>query len=312
MALGEELLFYNGDDADTFLKFLRKQNCSAVKRTTNVISTEVFLYGSIEHFLQLVDTLQNTAIDGDHASHEGVIELRSEMDLRAHILKDFFGERKQGARIDEGPEWEALTTLLKRESPSSETLSEEERSLIRDRYLLLALLDENNLIDAKGEGIYLKEAMDPSFALTQYPAHLLPEVDEELLIKNTLSRRINTYAETVYTVTLGSEIVLFDGMEMLESTLNELDVDPESAATAVMNIASKKVIVDRVLSLLRDRKTMTRDDIIEALQHFHVQVPDTVDTFVYQLDRSFIDDVLSDLRKLKAIQGKDTKIRCTG
>lgn len=312
MALGEELLFYNGDDADTFLKFLRKQNCSAVKRTTNVISTEIFLYGTIEHFLQFLDTPGDGAAPDAHTADEGTIEARSEMNLRAQVLQDFFSHQKKGARIDEGPEWEALTTLLKRESPSSESLKEEERSLIRDRYLLLALLDENNLIDAREDGIYLKEPIEPVSALTQYPAHLFRDVDEELLIKNGLTRRINTYAETVHTVTLGPEIVLLDGMEQLETTLNELDADPESATTMVMNIASKKVIVNRALSILRDRKTMTKTEIIEALSHFHVQVPDTVDTFVYQLDRSFIDDLLSDLRKLKAIQGKDTKIRCSG
>jgi hypothetical protein len=67
-----------------------------------------------------------------------------------------------------------------------------------------------------------------------------------------------------------------------------------------------------MILFLREKKKTTRDDVLAYMRDFELTIPDTVDHFSFHLHTSFIDEVLDDLRKMRTVQGKDTRIRYTG
>jgi hypothetical protein len=313
MALGEEILLYRTEDADNLVRFARKHNCSASKRVLTSIHTEMNLKGTLRTFLNFSEEGQNR---GDISVPPEVKNLFSEaaeeMQHRKKILEEFFTHHHKGDRIDEGPEWERLQKITASEDQPQTSLSAEDEAFLRDRYLLLVLLQENGLVETRDGGMYLQGSVDPDEAVTQYPADLLLEPESEDLATHGLTRLITTYSETAYPVTLGPESVLMIELEELEGFFRSCEVDEDSLARALMNLALKKMMVDKIILFLREKKKTTRDEVLAQMRDFDLAIPDTVDHFSFHLHTSFIDELLDDLRKIRTIQGKDTKIRYTG
>jgi hypothetical protein len=311
MALGEEILLYRAEDAENLVRFARKHSCSASKRVLTTIHTEMNLKGKIGTFLTFVQAMLEKEDTPSSEAKNLFRETADEMRHRKEILDEFFTSHKEGERIDQGPLWERLQKLTGTDNQQA-SLSTEDGEFLRDRYLVLVLLQENELVETRDGGMYLRGTVDPDEALTQYPADLLLEPESEELATHDLTRLITTYSDTAYPVALGPESVLMIELEELEEFCSTCEVDEDSFAQAMMNLALKKMIVDKIIFFLRNKKRTTREEIQDLMRDFDLAIPDTVDKFSFHLHTSFIDEVLDDLRKMKTIQGKDTKIRYAG
>lgn len=312
MVLGEEILLFRAEDAENLARFAKKHNCSVSKKVLTSIHTEMNLKGTIRTFLAFVQEMMGKADTSSSPESKNLFhEAEEEIQHRKRILDEFFVSCKEGNRIDQGPLWERLQELTGTEI-QQESLSTEDEDFLRDRYLILILLQENGLVETKDGGMYLKKTIDPEEALTQYPIDLVMESDGEGLAKYDLIRLITTYSETAYPVTLGPESVVMIELEELEEFCRNCEVDKDSFARVMMNFALKKMIVDRIILFLKDRKRTTREEIQDQMRNFNLTIPDTIDQFTFHLNTTFVDEVLDDLRKMRTIQGKDTKIRYSG
>jgi hypothetical protein len=313
MVLGEEILLYRSEDAENLVRFAKKHNCSASKRVITSIHTEMNLRGTLRSFLEYAREGQNgTESNAAPEMKDLFQEASEEIHHRREIFKEFLARNTPGDRIDQGAEWERLQELTLPDPSQPVSLSAEDEAFLRDRYLILVLLQENGLVETRDGGMYLKGSIDPDEAITQYPADLLMEPERSDLAAHGLTRLITTYSQTTYPVTLGPESVLMIELEELEEFCKTCEVDEDSLARALMNLALKKMIVDKVILFLREQKKTTRDEMQAHMRDFDLAVPDTVDHFAFHLHTIFIDEVLDDLRKMRTIQGKDTKIRYTG
>jgi hypothetical protein len=311
MVLGEEILLYRAEDAENLVRFARKHNCSASKKVLTSIHTEMNLKGTIRNLLNFIEWGQKAEDDSVSPEAKNLLhDAEEEMQMRKQILQEFFTGHQEGERIDQGPDWERLQSLTGSDLPTS--LSADDESFLRDRYLALVLLQENGLVETREGGMYLKGTLEPDDAVTQYPADLLMEPESEDLATHGLTRLITTYSETAYPVLLGPESVLMIELEELEEFCRSCEVDEDSFARALMNLALKKMIVDKMILFLREKKKTTRDDVLAHMRDFDLTIPDTVDHFSFHLHTSFIDEVLDDLRKMRTVQGKDTRIRYSG
>ncbi|MDD1673157.1 MAG: hypothetical protein LUP99_01975, partial [Methanomicrobiales archaeon] len=109
----------------------------------------------------------------------------------------------------------------------------------------------------------------------------------------------------------GAEAVLTMELDELEEFGRSVEADDESLARILMNLGLKKMIVDKIVLYLRGKKKVTKDDILSEMKDFDLTMPGDIDQFSFHLHPDFIEEVLDDLRKIKVIQGKDTKIRYT-
>ncbi len=310
MALAEEILFYSNEDAEEFFRLLRKQGCSGVKRTINTLHIEMNIRGSIRDLLACCQALQEPE-DLTEEIREQCQDAVRDLTHRKEILEGFFLHSAPGDRIDEGEDWEHLQELTGGDPGEAEHLSAEDQLFIRDQYLLLSLLQENDLIEGKEGGMYLARTRDPDDMSTQYPSDLLGEPEAALLREHHLTRPITSYSETTYKVSLGPEVILLEHLDELEAALLNLDADQESASQFLLNLVVKQMIVERILEMLREKKKATREEVVASLRSFAIPVPDSVDEFTFQLHDAFLHEVLDDLRKLGRIMGKDSKLRCT-
>jgi hypothetical protein len=313
MVLGEEILLYRAEDAEEMVRFARKHKCSASKRVQTSIHTEMNLKGTIRTFLAYIqEMLSRGDVSGISEAENMYREAAEEMNHRRKILEEFFTSHGAGDRIDEGPEWGRLQQLTASDMPQQESLSAEDETFLRDRYLTLVILQENGLVETRDGGMFLKTILSPEEASTQYPADLLLEPASEELASHGIVRLITTFSETAYPVLLGPEFVLMIELEELEEFCRTREVDEDSFSKAMMNLALKKMIVDKIVLFLQEKKRTSREDLIAQMKDFDFSIPDTIDHFSFHLHSAFIDEVLNDLRKIRTIQGKDTKIRYTG
>ncbi|MDD1679271.1 MAG: hypothetical protein LUO93_08855 [Methanomicrobiales archaeon] len=313
MALGEEILLYKAEDAEELVRFAKKHKCGASKRVLTSIHTEMNLKGSIRTFLSFVQEMQSKESIGDSPERKDVyLEAADEMHHRSKVLEEFLTSHKAGDRLDQGPEWERLQQLTGSEASEQTSLCEEDESFLHDRYLTLILLQENSLIEPRDDGMYLRGTIDPEEAITEYPADLLLEPESDDLATHGITRLITTYSETVYPVTLGPESVLMLELDELEKFGQSREVEEDSFSRALMNLALKKMIVDKVILFLREKKKTSREEILAQMKDFELAIPDTIDHFSFHLHTSFIDELLDDLRKIRTIQGKDSRIRFIG
>jgi hypothetical protein len=313
MVLGEEILLYRIEDAEELVRFAKTHRCSASKKSLTSIHTEMNLKGKIQSFLAFIERMQK---EGKISSSGDVQDLyqeaADEMAHRKKLFEEFFISHSVDDRIDQGPEWDRLQELTGPDTQQEMSLSAEDEMFLRDRYLLLVLLQENGLVETRDGGMYLHATIDPLEAVTQYPGDLLLEPESSDLAAHAITRLITTFSETAYPVTLGPESVVMIELEELEEFCRGREVDEDSFARAMMNLALKKMIVDKLILFLREKKRTTRDEILAQMRDFEVTIPDTIDSFSFHLHTSFIDEVLDDLHKIRTIQGKATKIRYTG
>ncbi len=312
MALGEEILLYRVEDAENMVRFAKKHKCSASKRVLTSIHTEMNLKGSLQKFQDYSAAQRSETSPSGQEEKDALDEAEKEMHHRKTLLAKFFADYSIGERIDHGPDWDHLQELTVSERPDQQTLSPDDEAFLRDRYLVLVLLQENGLVETRESGMYLRGVVEPGEAITEYPADLLPEQKSEDLAAHELSRQITTYSETAYPVTLGPESVLMIELEELEEFCKSCEVDEDALAAALMNQALKKMIVDKLILFFRETKKTTKEEVVAQMRDFELTIPDTVDHFSFHLHTSFIEEVLDDLRRMRTIQGKDSRIRYVG
>jgi hypothetical protein len=313
MVLGEELLLYRAEDAEELVRFARKRSCSTTKKTHTTIHTEMNLRGTVRTFISFVESAKEKnkkPISSDVLSlYEEAI---GEMKHRKNVLQSFFMRYSIGDRIDQGADWERLQTLTEADTPRQTELTSENEIFLRDHYLSLVLLQENGLVETKDGGMYLQGKIEPDNAYNQYPADLLLEPESDALTEHHITRQITTYSDTAYLVILGPEIVTMMELEEIEEFCHSLEVDEESLARMLMNLALKKMLVDKLVLFIQEKKKTSKEEILEVMREFDLEIPDTIDHFSFHLHNLFLEEMLDDLRKIKIIQGKDAKIRYTG
>jgi len=313
MVLGEEVLFHDAEDADVLVKFVRKKNFNAARKTRNVLIPVVGSSGTIKNFIALLDeAISSPEIAPGEEQRAYYLEIRGEMEERKKNLTEILSTYHPGEIVSSEAEKGRLKSMMERllEAEGGETITEEDQHFVESRLQSLALLWDNQLVEITQEGLRLTGSVNPEDAVIGCPIEYFNDLDESLLSKHGIGKRVTVASESEFIVTLGPEFVFMeDGVE-LDELVSHLEVDEFSYEKMLMNLMIKRIIVERILDLVKSKGKVSKGDIIDELKMFHADFPDMNEHISFILHQDLIGEVVDDLRKLGALQGKDHKIKC--
>ncbi|MDO8873181.1 MAG: hypothetical protein Q7V05_10695 [Methanoregula sp.] len=331
MVLEESLVFYNEEDADTFIRFLKKQGCPAVKCKEGVVSKDMTVSGDLKDviaFLKkgeelsgnrggvqaytaaLVKTILAESTGGTPPPMTNAL-LLLRLELTLGVLTDLMNMHNEGdvicSREDLVEIQKELTVLvgsLSRVEPTARLL---ERMPL---FSCLEFLGEYDLITSGPKGIILEEVIDPACIPIErnvpvpyaFSDELLEEydvsVDQE--VQYTMQVRVRTGPELYFTCDTGEFAI----------ALLDLAVDLESLKLLRFNRTHKTYIINNIVELLKEYEKISLDKIISYMEAF-VLITDVIeeDTMYGFVSEEFVREIIHNLRTAKIIRGTDDNLQ---
>lgn len=332
MVLEESLVFNNGEDADEFIRFLKKKGCHAVKWKEGVVSKDTTITGNLKEviaFLEKVEersgsggaglagtasALAKTIISGSAGGKLPKLTnamLLTSLKLTLGVLKDLMERHNEGDVIY------TREDLLKIQKDLADLAGSSNRDeltagLIERMPLFscLGVLDENGLITTSPEGINLQKMIDPDQIVIErnvpdpsaFGSGLLQEYDISLdqVVQYTTQVRVRT----------GPELYFTCDPEEVFTALLDLAVDPECLELLMFNGIHKTYIINEITGLLQFYQKISLDEIIQRMESF-VLITDELeeDAMSGFASSEYVREIIRDLRTAKVIRGTDDNLR---
>lgn len=333
MVLEENLLFYDDDDADTFIEYLLGKNCRVQKMTEGSIYEETLMKGRIGDMIQIIRTMVNDTIpelvrdqseserqDGVHGSpvtpegRNALGLLHTKMGENLNSVTDCIREitmhLNPGDIIISTSEIEGMK---KRVRDCIENDSEDEKIELLNQELLLQdclqIMVDNGMAEIDSEGMRLLKKTDPEDLIIERRAWDPDEVDPEILKSHNISLDHHIDFGTTTRVLISPRIHFNCEPREIESLLDDLEVDDDRVEVLVRNMYRKSFVIDAILDIIEKAGRISLPDLIQKMK----SVPSTIaqeDCRLF-LDSSeeFITGLVNDMRKVGVIEGNDRKIR---
>ncbi|MDN7024154.1 hypothetical protein FGU65_04490 [Methanoculleus sp. FWC-SCC1] len=314
MVLEEELLFLEKTEAEEFLKFIRSAGCSGKVRTVHDLVPDTMFRGRIRDFLILLEKeIARIEASPDDAEPVAIyVTLKKAMESRLEKLRAFLQEHAVGELVPEKAVLTDIVTLIG-EARAKEGIEEEERARIDDTLAAIgvdALLEDNELVERTDEGRRFVRSIDPEEAYTYLPDYPLCEMEPETLSEHGISVKLTVFAEERYAVSMGPDILLIDDRDRLWQVLDEMDIDEDSYFAFRNNSTFSQFIVDRIMTFLEERGRASKEEVIEETLSFDTRLLEEQQNLAsFVLTEEYVDGILTDLKKLGLIAGKDAKLK---
>lgn len=320
MVLEEYLLFYDEDDADTFVKYLHGKNCRVQKMTESEITDDTLIVGKLGNMIQVAEKLGESGESGHHTCECGdddcsghgspFNEIRENLVAIKGRIEEILKKTQPG---------EMIYSRTDREQKKNEIIAcmengsdEEQMALIGTEYLFLdslQVLQDNDLAEETPEGIVLLKAATPDEMIVERSVEDSDEIDQELLksFEITLTHRITF--DTSVRVTTEPRLYFTCQPEDLEKVLIDLDVDEATLEMFLHNQYLKSLAIENVMKTIEARGKMALPELIAAVESAEAESGEEETPIGLTFSPSFITSLVNDLRKVGALEGNDRKIR---
>jgi hypothetical protein len=334
MVLEESLLFYQEKDADTFVKFLRAKNCRAIKSVESEVNEETVMTGTIGNLIRVIENVLNRqkpeSLKSPGAEEPQTTEIEnisslpgSREDLtaaHARTLSNLQSSRENIAgimgRFNVGDVVYAADYLDRmKESLKSgmEDIPEDDLEELVTRTVLtyncISILEANEVLETRSEGMVLIKKVDPADLIVERRAWGPDEIDEATLKNFAISLMHEIHYDTTTRVTIDPRIHFNCVFDDVESILEELEVDGDSAEKLLDNLSLKAPVVDKMLNFIETAGKMSLTDLVREMKSATIEQEEADIRVVLYSSPAFISGVINDLRKLGIVEGNDRKIR---
>jgi hypothetical protein len=334
MVLEESLLFYQEKDADIFIRFLREKNCRALKSVESSVNEETVMNGTIGNLIRVIENAGNwqkpessqypvkeetpeTELGRDY-THSGkradfavtharmLSHLQFSRDHIAGIMERF----NPGEVVYSLDDLERIKESLKtgaEEVPDDELEELVTKSILT--YDCVSILEDNAVVETRPEGMVLLRKVDPCDLTVERRAWDPDEIDSETLKKFGISLTHNIYYDTVTHVAIDPRIHFNCLLKDVETILEDLEVDDDSAEKLLDDLYVKAPALDRVLNLFEAAGKISLPDLVRAMESTPLEEVDADIRIVLNSSPEYISSMVIDLRKLGILEGNDRKIR---
>lgn len=308
MVLEEKLSFDTREDANLFQKFLREKGCSSRITVEHTFSGEPFFEGRIADFMSLIALLEKKdAEEGE--SDEELSLTRKDLEGRRDTLHEFFAVHKPGDILENSTPTQMMARVQSIGAESDEAFRKEAADKFVASLMILGALEDNNLLEETedGNGYVLTGTADADDLRVMYPYTDFPKITPEELKECGVSSHINVVSYEKHVVTAGSEIIFIDTDE-LTGYLDNADIDEDDSARFIDSVYFKQAFVAKIHDLIENGAS-SEAEISKSLETPAFPLEGTDDVISYDISGEYLAGVLSDLRKLEFISGKDGKIK---
>jgi hypothetical protein len=334
MVLEESLLFYQEKDANTFIKFLREKNCRALKSVESTNNEETAMHGTIGNLIRVIENAmiwqkpepsQSPVKEEPLATDVGEISTppgkradfaaaNVRMLANLQFSRDYIAgimERFNAGDVIFTPDYldrikESLKTGMA-EIPDDELENMVTQTILT--YDCVSILEDNAVVETRSEGMVLLKKVDPEDLTVERRAWNPDEIDSENLKKFDITLTHNIYYDTATRVTIDPRIHFNCVLKDVETVLEDLEVDDDSAEKLLDDIYLKAPAIDRVLNLIETSGKISLPDLVRGMESAVLEEAGADFRIVLNSSPEFVSSMVNDLRKLGIVEGNDRKIR---
>lgn len=334
MVLEETLLFNSAEDADTFIKFLRKKRCKAHKRSTAVFLEIQEISGPFNKVIDYLEELAEDAELDDDEFEEGFPfdERIDDLERQKEMLDNFLLSHEEGDIVfsaDDIEEYSKTATLhmmqsvlpifkekmaeLGHELPTPQDerkeISEEEAGKARNLLAVFDLLEENNMIDKEGDFYRLTKKLPLAECITKVNLSRLPEIDPDDLSRYGLLSHVNLIGQVQHQVFMDSDVNFQFSVDEIDEGLIGLDVDAGSLDAFYRSLERKQIAIHAILEVVGQAGKISLDALCERLQEYAIHGEESTGSISLTLEQDFLSPLVTELRKLGYLAGSQETIR---
>lgn len=309
MTFEETVIFYNPEHADEFVSKLKKAGYKAKSRKVSKLVRDTVCTGRLDDFISLFSDKKeecagNAVQNGmQEIFNEVFSEFAEELISRREQLSEFLGSAGAGDCISD---IDGIGEFMAQEKEFGDEGWEEYRRTM----LLINILDENELIERRDGGLYLKGKAEPGGMVTGVPPEMVLDVFtlEERVAYN-VHTLINVMSGLEVHVSLPPEFLLAGENELIDAAMEEYDVDEESFLRLSEDAYIKSLLADRILGLLKESEKVTFEDLFEDIGEMKFSASDTNEEFYFDLDENFLKELLADMKRLGILKIKGNRYK---
>jgi hypothetical protein len=333
MVLEEALLFFNEDDADIFIKFLRGKNCRVQKITESAICDETLMTGTIGTFIRLIEmkrerNLPKTGEDpveregatpgpegSAPADKDAMFAITTQKMLEnLKFIRSYVGNimarLNPGDILCTGDDLNRMKELLLARFNDDQHEGLEGTAL--DAIMMhdcLYILKENGVAKTTPDGTILVKKIDPDELSIERRAWGRDEVDPETLNNYGIFLKYHVYFETATRVIIDPRIHFTCTVDEVVEALDDLETDMDSEEELVNNLSLKGFAIESILNVIETSGRISLPDLILRMDEITPGMIDNDYRLVIHSKPLFISGIINDLRRIGAVQGNDRKIR---
>lgn len=308
MVLEEKLSFDTREDANLFQKFLREKGCSSRIAVEHTFSGEPFFEGSVADFMTLIALLEKKDAEEGEADEE-LSFTKKDLENRRDTLNEFFASHKPGDILENSTPTQMMARVQSIGAESDEAFRKEAADKFVASLMILGALEDNNLLEETEDGnSYTLTGIAKAEDLrVMYPYTDFPKISAEELKECCISSHINVVSYEKHVVTAGQEIIFVDTDELTDY-LDNADADEDDSARFIDNVFFKQAFIAKVHDLIANGAS-SEAELVKSLENPAFPLEGTDDVISFDVSSEYLAGVLSDLRKLEIISGKDGKIK---
>jgi len=304
MVLEEELWFLSEEPAQECAKLLKSLGVSAHIRTKYDLDISVMYkapYISIKGMLE-EEKAKIDQSDDDKTSFFTTIltDAIGLLDERRALLEKTFSEKTPGEKI--GLSFDTLLTI-----DNTDTDDEERMKTIASEMQVTQLLEMNDLLDTVEDSFVLNGTISPDDAKMAVFSDDIPPLDEETLARWNVQSTLEAADMCSYIVTASPDIIFLEDTTPLEKFFEETECDNSEEFLA--NLQIKQVVTAELLSIIQKDGKAMKEDLVTEFIHRNIPLNDEKSGIGLHISPGYIEAVVSDLKKIGMLKGKDNKLK---
>jgi hypothetical protein len=305
MVLEEEIWFSSEEEAQECARIFKGLNVSVHIRTKVDLDNRVIykapytaLKGVLEEEISWIQ--EENQEDGDEIT-QVFQDLITDLSEDRGLLEKTFSEHNPGDHIGI-----KVFDVLINDGVIPDT--EESMDAFLKEATLTRILELNNLLDLDEQGMILSNTISPDDAVMSFFGDDIPPLREESLKKWNIIRSLEAKDTFSFIVTTGPDVVFLEELTDLEDFFERIEYD-ENTNFFFINLQVKQVLVAEILSIIQNEGHRSKDELITDFMHRTLPIEDEKLHIGLHLSPGYIEGVLSDLKKIGILKGKDSKLK---
>ncbi len=318
MVLEQKVLFAEGEDANTFVAFLRKAGCPSQKVVQGTAAREEVLSGTLD---QAISWLSAERV---HCEGEGNTEDASwfrtveESYRQAHAFASgLLKEKQPGDLVFSKKEMmddlmEIIRSYADSEEEEEDTHEEAPESSGESaiRALVLAMLRVSNAVKDTPDGFCLDRPITVGELPVKFNLEKFPPIDPERT--GDLVLQMIYRLSRIHMVTADPLIHIACDPEQVMDLLSTLSVPEEVFDAVSEELAIKGLVVSHIITEVDENKTTSVSALTQALNEMKISAKEIPAPIRFHVDEETVAAIVAEFRKRDILAGTDEKVRMAG
>ncbi|MGB4051399.1 MAG: hypothetical protein WBK56_04025 [Methanoculleus sp.] len=129
------------------------------------------------------------------------------------------------------------------------------------KFMALATLGENGLIEVGDEGMVVKQYVDPEDVVLTLPGGLTEDVAPDVFAEHGIQAEVTIVAVPECRLEFGPRVILGADLDKVDEIADALDIDEDAYISFREGISLKQIVVAKTMEILEEGRTLTPPEV---------------------------------------------------